>query len=497
MARFLHLHTFYPDAITHLYQRIPDLKQRSFDQQMSAILEDAFSAIHIFTPYLSSMGYETQFIVANNPFSQETWMRENHAPLRNKKNWVKEITKAQIEAFKPDVVYTCDSITFDSAFFQSLDYRPKVLMGWRGADIPGHIDWSEYDVILSGLPALLSQATKLGASHGEFFFPGFPSRITDEVAHIQPRFDVVFAGSWTKHQHHQRNTFLRHIAQQAHTPGHNYSVMYYLAGRPADMPADLTSNIGPAKFGIEMHKLLRQGRINFDSRSAIRLVNNNETIDLGKDHTINMRIFETLGTGCFLITEHFEGLKRYFKPDEELVTFRSKDELIEKIRYYLDHPKEREAIAKRGQKRCLSDYSMEKRALAFDQIIQKHLRIKTQSEPNSTVEKKPTPNRQNQVEQKPKKVEQLLQKSIYAYKNGRFKDAYLAATEVKNLKLPVLNTDLLRAASLLNLGQPQDALLAISEELKSFPDNTNARELQNQIKQIIKASQDALIKSVE
>lgn len=519
MARFLHLHTFYPDATNHLYQQTPQLKLASFDEQMSAVLADSFSAIHIFTPYLSKMGYETKFIVANNPFAQERWIRENNVPLRDKNNWVKEIAKAQIEAFNPDVLYTCDTITFDSAFFRSLSCRPKLIMGWRGADIPASIDWSEYDVILSGLPALLEYAQKLGARHGEFFFPGFPVHIAEKVAHIQPRFDIVFTGSWTTRQHHQRNTFLRHIAQQANTPGYNYSAMYYLAGNPHEMPSDLKANLGPAKFGLAMHETLRKGRINFDSRSAIRLVDNNQTIDLARDHTINMRIFETLGTGCFLLTEYFEGLKRYFEPGKELETFKDRDELTEKIRYYLDHPDERETIAQKGQLRCHAEYSMEKRAAEFDRIIQKHLRIKSTSGNADVNNTQPSSNHgplaemrkaidtfvhspngellsqkmqsitQKQEKEKPQKAEQLLNKSIYAFKNGRFKDAYLAATEAKNLRLNILNTDLLRAASLLNLGQPQDALQALSEELTLFPDNTSAKELRSQIMQTIKASQ--------
>ena len=465
------------------------------------------------------MGHETQFIVANNPFSQERWIRENNVPLRDKNNWVKEITRAQIEAFKPDVLYTCDSLTFDSAFFRTLNYRPRVIMGWRGADIPASTDWSEYDVILSGLPGLLDCAKKLGASHGEFFFPGFPKYIAEQVAHVQPRFDVVFTGSWTTRQHQQRNSYLRHIAQHARTPEHNYSVMYYLAGKAQDMPSDLRGNLGPAQFGISMHKLLRKGRINFDSRSAIRLVGNGQAIDLGQNHTINMRIFETLGTGCFLLTEYFEGLNRYFEPGKELETFKNKDELIEKIRYYLDHPSERETIAQQGQLRCLSDYSMEKRAQEFEAIIQKHVRsssspvrhkdasslsapakkpkeevhtaidasIHTQSEQAQLKKQQTIEGTHAQVN--PQKAEQLLNKSIYAYKNGRFKEAYLAATEAKNLHLQILNMDLLRAASLLNMGQPHDALQALSEELTHFPDNMGAQQLQSQILGVIKTNQ--------
>lgn len=487
MARFLHLHTFYPDAITHLYERTPDLKLRSYNQQMEAIIEDAFSAIHIFTPYLSQMGYETQFIVANNPFSQEKWLKENNVPLRNPNNWIKDITKAQIEAFKPDVLYTCDSTTFDSAFFRSLDYRPKVIMGWRGADISESLDWTEYDVILSGLPALLEQAKIQGASHGEFFFPGFPIHITQQVAHIQPRFDVVFTGSWTTHQHHQRNSYLRYIAQQSHTPEHNYSVMYYLAGRPQDMPSDLKEHLGVPRFGLSMHKLLRKGRINFDARSAIRLVGNNHAVDLGKDHTINMRIFETLGTGCFLLTEYFEGLKRYFEPGKELETFSDKGELLEKIRYYLDHPSEREAIAQKGQLRCHSDYSMEQRVIEFDHIIKKHLKLKSTQ---TSLPKQLPQTDEKQSQKSPQMVEQLLNQSLLAYKQGQFNEAYEAATEAKNWGLPLLNIDYLRAASLLKLGQPQNALQALTEELTLFPQNTNAKQLHAQIQEAIKNARE-------
>jgi hypothetical protein len=111
-----------------------------------------------------------------------------------------------------------------------------------------------------------------------------------------------------------------------------------------------------------MYRALKSGRISL-----------NIHIDVAKGEIGNMRMFEATGIGSFLLTDDGEHLRKYFEPGVEIETFRDSQELIEKIYYYLEHPEEREAIARRGQERCLRDYSMSKRAAEFDQIIKKYL----------------------------------------------------------------------------------------------------------------------------
>lgn len=72
---------------------------------------------------------------------------------------------------------------------------------------------------------------------------------------------------------------------------------------------------------------------------------------------INMRVFETLSTGSFLLTNWIPTLEDLFEDGKHLVTYKTLDEMVEKARYYLDHDEEREAIAKAGHEEFVDKHS--------------------------------------------------------------------------------------------------------------------------------------------
>jgi spore maturation protein CgeB len=69
------------------------------------------------------------------------------------------------------------------------------------------------------------------------------------------------------------------------------------------------------------------------------------------------RIFEVTAAGGFLLTEPSEDLPELFRIGEELETFESADELIDRCRYYIAHPERRARIAAAGYARCVRDHS--------------------------------------------------------------------------------------------------------------------------------------------
>ena len=68
------------------------------------------------------------------------------------------------------------------------------------------------------------------------------------------------------------------------------------------------------------------------SRSKIAL---NRHSDVAEDYANNMRLYESTGVGALLITDAKRNLTDLFEPDEEVVTYSSEDELVEKIHHYL------------------------------------------------------------------------------------------------------------------------------------------------------------------
>lgn len=74
------------------------------------------------------------------------------------------------------------------------------------------------------------------------------------------------------------------------------------------------------------------------------------------------RVFNVLASKGFLMTNYAPVIDNHFKNGEELVCFRSNEELVDLCKYYLKHESQRKAIAEKGYQRILKDHTMEKRA---------------------------------------------------------------------------------------------------------------------------------------
>lgn len=62
-----------------------------------------------------------------------------------------------------------------------------------------------------------------------------------------------------------------------------------------------------------------------------------------------------------------------FEPGKEVVAYRSPQECVELIHYYLEHEERREAIAKVGQRRTLHEHFYYQRMQELVDIVRKYL----------------------------------------------------------------------------------------------------------------------------
>ncbi|MHC4787660.1 MAG: CgeB family protein [Planctomycetota bacterium] len=72
---------------------------------------------------------------------------------------------------------------------------------------------------------------------------------------------------------------------------------------------------------------------------------------------LSNRAFWVTGLGTCYLTLYRAGMEEFFEPGREVVTFADEDEMVEKVRYHLDHRSEREAIAAAGQRRTLGNHT--------------------------------------------------------------------------------------------------------------------------------------------
>ncbi len=76
---------------------------------------------------------------------------------------------------------------------------------------------------------------------------------------------------------------------------------------------------------------------------------------------IKARAFELAGCRAFVISGMADDINRYYEENKEMVFYRDIGDLIQKIKYYLNHEKEREQIAEAAYKRTLAEHTYGKR----------------------------------------------------------------------------------------------------------------------------------------
>jgi len=70
------------------------------------------------------------------------------------------------------------------------------------------------------------------------------------------------------------------------------------------------------------------------------------------------RDLEIPASGSFLLIEHFLKINTFFK-DAKKITFKTKEELLKKIKYYLKHKETREKLAEKYRQQVLKNYTWE------------------------------------------------------------------------------------------------------------------------------------------
>ncbi|MDB6138885.1 MAG: hypothetical protein JWO94_1957 [Verrucomicrobiaceae bacterium] len=358
--KFLQIHTFYPSYLSRFYANRPSLIDGPPDAIEPEMLADGFGAGHMWASFLRKAGHETKLIIANDIIAQGKWAAQNlgKLSLKKKSEWVRKIALEQVNRFDPEVLHLGDPVVFDMDFVRQLKKRPRWVIGWRAAPTPDTVNWSGMDLLLSHLDTCLRFGWKHGVRDARFLYPGFPRLVAAEAGQAEPKHDVVFCGNWTA-DHAKRNNLIIKVVKASKRKDKPFNLGLYLECHDPSMMPEAVRNLNQgSRWGMEMYRTLRSGRI------AI-----NAEIDMGRGNAGNMRLFEATGLGTFLLTENNPNLDRYFTPGKEVETFQKADDLIAKIDSYLADSSARERIAKAGQARCLTEHETGGRVKALEGML--------------------------------------------------------------------------------------------------------------------------------
>ncbi|MFM8408098.1 MAG: glycosyltransferase [Pirellulaceae bacterium] len=85
---------------------------------------------------------------------------------------------------------------------------------------------------------------------------------------------------------------------------------------------------------------------------------------------LNCRCFEAAGSGAFQLLDWRPTLPQLFQEGQEVVSFRSPEEMVEKVRYWLPREDERREIGDRARQRALAEHTFEHRLSRLLNILE-------------------------------------------------------------------------------------------------------------------------------
>jgi len=403
--RLLKLGIYHGTYLQNFYAKRVALKTQSYDNQHRALIKDAFGSSDFWTSALNKLNYETTDLIANAEFLQKTWASENNCKF-NEETWLFEIATAQIKKFRPDILLVADYSTFTADFLKNLRRECpsiRLVLGWCGAPYQNLSVFREWDVALSCVPEMVQgfRAEGIQSYHVNHAFA--PRILNDLDLKTAAKVDLAFIGSILKQNqfHLERERLLLRLVESTNlqiwsdikrpTFKHRQNRLIrrkihdlatfapeklqnafpltrkIVAWKPLLLSEEyidrkIIRRTHPPIFGLEMFQKLRDSRVVF-----------NNHIDISPESASNMRLFETTGVGACLLTDWKKNLPELFEPDKEVLTYRTAEECVEKVKYLLENEETRRSIAEAGQRRTLREHTFENRAARIDEIIRQSL----------------------------------------------------------------------------------------------------------------------------
>lgn len=366
--------TYYPAFLARFYAEFRGLDGQSYETQLQALLNSCFGTSDFYSRHLNGLGWDAHDLVVNCVPLQRAWAKANTIPVSQ---WalkiphrlfrlpiigkrlsdlpgLMEVAVSQIKAIGPDVLYCQDLSFFPGEILRNLKEDVRLIVGQIACPLPPKTFLNGYDLILTSFPHYVDRLRELGIA-SEYFRIAFDERVLHLLGTVEKDLDFSFVGGISRH-HGAAIPMLEYLVAQT-----DMSIFGY-GTETLPMESPIRKHHGGEVWGLDMYRALARSRITL-----------NRHINVAENNANNMRLYEATGVGSMLLTDKKDNLHELFDVGREVVTYSSREEAAELARYYLEHPREAEVIARAGQLRTLRDHTYKSRMVELDSILSRYL----------------------------------------------------------------------------------------------------------------------------
>jgi spore maturation protein CgeB len=372
-VKILIVDSYYPAFLDSVYINNLELSQQPYSQQWRTLMDQCFGTADYYSFNLQQLGHEATEIIANCEPLQRQWAKEyglkvpdNQWTIRIRRgfipwlqqaqHWVYAILAAQIKQYQPDVLHVQDMNAINSDFLRKVRPYVGLIVGQIAYSISPGADFSRYDLVLSSLPHYVQRFREQGLN-SHLFRLGFEHTILSRLKKLETTYPVVHIGSYGA-IHQERNELLEALLNR------DIPLLCWGAGLHHLSATSLIRKCYQGEaWGLDMYNI----------RHNSKMVVSKHITSVADVHANIMTLYEATGVGAALVIDQRQDLSKLFEPGREIVAYRSVDECVDLIHYYLEHEDERAVIAQAGQARTLSEHTYYHRMQEFVEIVREYL----------------------------------------------------------------------------------------------------------------------------
>ena len=355
--RVLMLDTAYWEAITHHHSTGMNDEKKDLEFGLGFYLNKAFNKI----------GWQSDLFFINDIKAQVRWLHENDIKFLDKVPKIKylmtesfdkfsrpkklfnyllgwQIARIQIQQLKPDIIWFFDPAHTPPILMKTVPNRNSILKVAHISSPLPNLKWFEnYDLMISSQRSNVNKWNEMNL-RAEYFKQAVDQESCYSIDWERRKLPLTFIGGISD-LHSKRLQILEKISNE-------FEIKLFGPGKE-NIPksSNLQNKWKNPVWGKEMYEILANSKLSLNIHG-----------DISQSEAANLRLLEVTGSGALLLTENQPNLGEYFN-GEEVVTYESINDLVEKINYYMNNDEAASQIAAAGRKRTLMDHTYDNRVI--------------------------------------------------------------------------------------------------------------------------------------